>query len=273
MSEKADDGGDPDRRALYDAYAPIEIARRIEAAGVVKARLPLMPLFTLAVLAGAFIALGSALYLVAITEHGLGLGPGRLLGGLAFSLGLVLVVIAGAELFTGNNLIVMAYADGLIAGRELLYNWTVVFLGNLAGALGTAFMMYVAGIAAIGDGAVLVTLQDVVAAKTDLFWGEAFMRGVLCNVLVCLAIWLSFAAHSAGGKLLCVIFPVTAFVALGLEHSIANLFLFPFAVLSGAKLGMAAMLGNLVPVILGNIVGGGGLVGLVYWSVYGRPLR
>ena len=259
-----------DRRALFDAYAPAQISARIELAGVAKARLTVIPLFTLATLAGAFIALGAMLYLVAITEHGLGLGPGRLLGGIAFSLGLVLVVIAGAELFTGNCLIVMAYADGLIAGRELVYNWIVALLGNLAGALATAFMLYLAGTMSMGEGAVLATLHGVVAAKTDLSWMEAFMRGVLCNVLVCLAVWLSYAARSATGKLLCVIFPVAAFVALGFEHSVANLFLFPLAILSGLELTLGAMLGNLVPVILGNIVGGGGLVGLVYWSVYGR---
>lgn len=270
LSGRSDANAAGHLRAALDAYAPAEMARRVEASGVAKARMALMPLFTLAVLAGAFIALGSSLYLVAITETGLGLGPTRLLGGLAFSLGLVLVVVGGAELFTGNCLIVMAYADGLIATREILYNWTVALAGNLAGALGTAFMMHVAGIAALGDGAVAATLFDVAAAKTDLFWGEAFMRGVLCNVLVCLAVWLCFAAHTVSGKVLCVVFPITAFVALGFEHSIANFFFLPYAALSGAPITLAAGLGNVIPVLLGNIAGGAGLVGLVYWSVYGN---
>lgn len=265
----AADGAARGLKAAMDAYAPEEMARRVESAGVAKARLPILPLFTLSVLAGAFIALGAALYLVAVTDSGLGLGPARLLGGVAFSLGLVLVVVGGAELFTGNCLIVMAYADGLIATREILYNWIVALAGNLAGALATAFMMHVAGIAAIGDGGVGVTLLDLAAVKTDLFWGEAFMRGVLCNVLVCLAVWLCFAAHTVSGKVLCIVFPITAFVALGFEHSIANFFFLPFAALSGAPIGLTDMLNNLIPVLLGNIFGGAGLVGLVYWSVYG----
>lgn len=267
---QAPQDNDLSARALFDAYAPAQMAQRVEQVGVDKATMAPLRLLTLAVLAGAFIALGASFYLVAMTGHDLGFGPGRLLGGLAFSLGLVLVVVGGAELFTGNSLIVMAWADGFVSLGQLLYNWSLAFVGNLVGAACTALMLHIAGTAALSDGAFGTTAIDVAVAKTQLSWGAAFMRGVMCNVLVCLAVWLTFSARSATGKVLCVVFPITAFVALGFEHSIANLFFFPYAVLNGADLGWAEILGNLIPVTIGNVAGGGGLVALVYWSVYGR---
>ena len=257
-----------------DAYAPAEIAAIVEKSGVAKASFSVHKTLALAVLAGAFIAFGAMFYTVVITDTGLGFGPTRLLGGMAFSLGLVLVVVGGAELFTGNNLIVMAWASRRITTLKLLRNWGLVYAGNLAGALATALLVSWSGILELGDGAVANTARTIAEAKVALEFTEAFVRGVLCNTLVCLAVWLCVAAHSVGGKILAILFPITAFVALGFEHSIANLYLIPIGYFAGAEgVSVTALLGNLVPVTLGNIVGGSALVALVYWIVYLRPER
>lgn len=257
-----------------DAYAPSQIAARVETAGIAKARLPALETVTLAVLAGAFIAFGAMLYTLAITESGLGLGPARLLGGVAFSLGLVLVVVAGAELFTGNNLIVMAWADRRITSRALLRNWVLVYFGNLLGAVATALMVHGSGVLRAHDGAVGLTAEAIALAKLSIPFYEAFLRGILCNVLVCLAIWMCFAAHSVTGKVVAIVFPITAFVALGFEHSVANMYLIPIGLLSSATAlwdhALVGAIHNLFAVTLGNLVGGGVLVALVYWIIYLR---
>lgn len=255
-----------------DVVPPKEIARLVESVGIRKAELGVLPTLTLAVLAGAFIAFGGMFYTVAVTGSELGFGPTRLLGGLAFSLGLILVVVGGAELFTGNNLIVMAWADGQVSGRAVARNWALVYAGNLLGALGTVVLVHLSGISGIGEGAVSATARGIAEAKVALGPVEAFFRGVLCNVLVCLAVWMCFAAHSVSGKVLAIVFPITAFVALGFEHSVANMYLIPIGALQpGAAIGFGGFLANLVPVTLGNMVGGGVLVALVYWLVYLRP--
>lgn len=262
-------GGDP----TFDAYSPAEIADRIERAGCAKARLGLIPMFTLAVLAGAFIALGASLFLVATTDTQMGYGPTRLLGGLAFSLGLVLVVVAGAELFTGNNLIVMARCDGMIGTTDLLRNWIVVYAGNFVGALATAQFVVWSGLLDAADGAVGANAHRIASAKGALALDEAFVRGILCNVLVCLAVWLSFAARDVTGKAVAIAFPITAFVALGFEHSIANMFFLPLSMLSGGGPSFAAAAANIAAVTAGNILGGSVLVAVVYWLVYCRERR
>jgi formate transporter len=255
----------------HDAYAPAEIASRIEAVGVKKAQLPALPLFTLAVLAGVFIALGAMFYTVTVTGSTLGFGPTKALGGVAFSLGLVLVVVGGAELFTGNMLIVMAVADGKVTVAAVLRNWAIVFAGNTVGAVGSAAVIIASGTLAAGDGSVAATAAAIAASKLALSADEAFVRGIACNVLVCLAIWLSFASRRVSGKVVCLVIPVAAFVALGFEHSIANLYLIPVGVIAaGESLSLAALAGNLVPVTLGNMVGGGVLVALTYWVIYIR---
>lgn len=254
-----------------DAYAPAVVAAMVENAGVKKAALSILQTLVLAVLAGAFIAFGGMFFTVAITDTGLGLGPTRLLGGLAFSLGLILVVVAGAELFTGNNLIVMAWASRRITTARLLRNWSLVYIGNFVGAFATAIIVYGSGTLGIGDGAVAETARNIASAKVQLPFMEAFLRGVLCNTLVCLGVWLCAAAHSVGSKILAILFPITAFVALGFEHSVANMYLIPIGYLAGAEgVTMATFAANLVPVTLGNIVGGSVLVALVYWIVYLR---
>jgi len=250
-----------------DAYKPAEIAALVEAAGVAKARLAPLRMFTLAVLAGAFIALGAVAYTMVMTGADGGFGPARFLGGIVFSLGLILVIVGGAELFTGNALMVMAAVDGRISAGELARSWTIVYLGNFAGALALAVAVMPSGIL---DGPAGETAVRIAAGKASLTWTEAFMRGVLCNVLVCLAVWLALAARTATGKILAVIWPISAFVLLGFEHSVANMYLIPQGMLAGAGVGMPAFAANLVAVSAGNIVGGAGGVALAYRMAYGR---
>ncbi len=256
---------------LIDAYAPPKIASLIEGAGVRKVHLPLLQTLTLGIMAGVFIAFGAVFFTVTITETGLGLGPKRLLGGIVFSLGLVLVVIGGAELFTGNNLIAMAWADKKVTTAEILRNWVYVYIANFVGAFAVAAIVYMAGTMNIAGGAPAATADAIAVGKVNLGFSEAFFRGVLCNTLVCLAVWLSYAAHRVSGKILAIIFPISAFVALGFEHSIANMYFFAIAILQGAEgVTIAGAVANLVPVTIGNIIGGSVFVALVYWAVYLR---
>ena len=260
-----------DKRTLLDAYAPAQIALLVERGGVAKVGLAPVQTATLGILAGTFIAFGAMFYTVAVTGSDLGFGPTRLLGGVAFSLGLILVLVGGAELFTGNNLIVMAWADRKVTSWQLLRNWILVYVANFVGALGAAALFYLAGALDFSGGAVGQTAARIADAKLNLDFSTAFFRGILCNALVCLAVWLSFAAHTVAGKILAIIFPVSAFVALGFEHSVANMYLIPIGMLAnGGGIDLMAVLRNLLPVTLGNIVGGGGFVALTYWLVYLR---
>ena len=261
----------PPRNFQQDPYTPPKIAALVELAGIRKVELGALQTLTLGVLAGAFIAFGGMLFTVAVTESTLGLGPTRLLGGAAFSLGLILVLVGGAELFTGNNLIVMAWADHRVGTAKVLRNWGLVYVGNLVGAVATALIMHWSGALSLGDGAVRATAIAIAQGKAALGFDEAFFRGVLANALVCLAVWLSYAARRVSGKILAIVPPITAFVALGFEHSIANMYLIPVAMLqAGSGVAVGDFLWNLMPVTLGNIVGGSGFVGLVYWLVYLR---
>lgn len=258
----------------FDAYAPAQIAQRVESAGVAKANLPLLQTLALGVLAGAFIAFGAMSYTVVVTGSELGFGPTRLLGGVAFSLGLILVVIGGAELFTGNNLIAMAWAERRVTTRGLLRNWLLAYVGNFIGAVASATGVLLSGVLDIGAGDMAATAAAIAHAKIELGVVEAFFRGVLCNVLVCLAVWLCFAARSVSGKILAIMFPVSAFVALGFEHCVANMYLIPVGLFAdGAVPGADDLMGsaqNIAVVTLGNIVGGTVLVASVYWLVYLR---
>jgi formate/nitrite transporter len=259
----------------FDAYSPKEIAERIENVGVAKARTPLLPLVMLGMLAGAFIGLGSLFYVIVVSDPGMGFAAGRVLGGAVFSLGLFLVVVAGAELFTGNNLLAMAWAHGAITSRELLANWIVVCAANFAGAAGLAALVFLSGHADMNGGAIGKAYLQIAAAKSALPFWTAFFRGVMCNVLVCLAVWMALAGRSVTDKFVAILLPVTAFVAAGFEHSIANMYFLPLAMMLQAAAGepvqAAGLWRNLVPVIAGNIVGGSALVALVYHVVYRRP--
>jgi len=254
-----------------DAYAPPQIAQRVSSAGVAKASANAPTILILGVLGGAFIALGSMFYAVVITGSELGYGPTRLLGGFAFSLGLVLVVIGGAELFTGNNLIAMAWASRLVSTRDVLRNWVIVYVGNFVGALGTFALAWLAGVHDLpGVGDTLATIGERKAGYSPL---QVFALGVLCNGLVCLAVWLSYAGRAVVDRVVGIVFPVTAFVAVGLEHCVANFFYLPYAWALGALdsggLKTAAVV-NLGIVTAGNIVGGTLLVAGVYWLAYLR---
>ena len=276
-------------RHLIDAYAPAEMAQRVLKVGVAKAKLPMADSLILAVMAGAFIGLGAAFATLTTTGSPMGFGPTRVLGGVAFSLGLILVVVAGAELFTGNNLVAMAWASRQINTRQVARNWILVYLGNFVGSVGTALLVFWSGTLALGDNAVAINAIQIAAAKVELGWFEAFVRGILCNALVCLAVWLCNSARSTTDKILAIVWPIAGFVALGFEHCIANMYFIPLGILlknygtfsasleanpgSWPGLSAAGLTHNLIPVTLGNIVGGTLLVAGVYWFAYLRPKK
>ncbi len=246
---------------MTDLHKPSEIAVLIEDAGVAKANASSQNLIVLSVLAGAFIAFGGAFYTMTMTGADAGFGPARLLGGLSFSLGLVLVIVGGAELFTGNALIVMARVDRLVTSAQLLRNWAIVYCGNLAGSLIIAVLIWSTGLL---DGATGRTAAQIATAKLALEPVELFARAILCNALVCLAVWLSVAARTAAGKVITIVFPITAFVALGFEHSIANMYLLPVGLAAGAEGTITGAVVNIVIATIGNIVGGAGGIALAY---------
>jgi len=271
-----------------DALPPAEVARKAELVGVTKAGMETFNVFVLSVLAGAFIAMG-AIFATTVAAGGseLPYGVVRLLAGLTFSLGLILVVVAGAELFTGNNLIVMGWASRRVSTALLLENWTIVWVGNFVGAFATAFIVYVSGQYTFGGGAVGQTALSIAEAKTSLGFVEAIALGMLCNALVCLAIWLTYGAHTTTDKILAIIPPIAAFVAAGFEHSVANMYFISIGLLIERDEGFVEsiqpppdlsnlnwgsfFLDNLLPVTIGNIIGGAVMVGAVYWLVYLRP--
>jgi len=258
-----------------DAYAPREIAERVENVCVTKAATPLLSLVMLGMLAGAFIGLGALFSVIALSDPTLGFAAQRVLAGAVFSLGLLLVVVAGAELFTGNNLLAMAWADGRLGTRAVLHNWIVVCLSNFAGAAGLAAVVFLSHHADMNGGLVGKTYLQIAAAKSSLPFWTAFWRGVLCNVLVCMAVWMTLAGRSVVDKFVAILMPIAAFVAAGFEHSIANMYLLPLATLlewsAGGPVRLAWLWTNLVPVIAGNLVGGSVLVALVYYVIYRRP--
>jgi len=258
-----------------EAFSPAQIAKKVCDTGVAKARLPLSTMMLLGVLAGAFIGLGAMLNVIVLSDASIPIGLRRVLGGACFSLGLFLVLVAGAELFTGNNLLAMAWASRLIGTGEVLANWAVVFTANLVGAIGLAWVVLLSGHTNNDGGAVARTYLAIAAAKTSLPWTAAFASGVMCNVLVCTAIWVALAGRTVTDKLLAIVLPITAFVAAGFEHSVANMYLIPLGMMLQAQAGatpdFAGLARNLVPVVAGNIAGGSVLVALVYHTIYVRP--
>ena len=255
----------------FDAYSPREIAEKVQLLGAAKARLPFVQTAMLGVLAGAFIGLGALYFTLVAADAKLGFAGTRVLGGFTFSLGLILVSVAGAELFTGNNLMAMAWADHKITTTELLRNWLIVYAANAVGAAGLALLIYLSNHPAMNGGAVGATYIKIAAAKAALPFGEAFFKGVLCNLLVCLAVWLAMAGHTVIDRIVAIVFPISAFVAAGFEHSIANLYFLPLGMLLSDTVTWSGLAANLVPVTLGNIVGGSGMVALVYYLIYRRP--
>lgn len=288
-----------------DALLPQEMATRAEYLGVRKAEMPFLKMFMLSVLAGAFIALGAIFATtvsagsMAITtasgdaafSTGLPFGVTRLLSGLVFSLGLILVVVGGAELFTGNNLIVMAWANGKVTAAALLRNWVIVYVGNFVGAIGTAGLMFFTRQYTFGANSIGIAALRTGVAKCELTFIQAIALGTLCNALVCMAVWLTFSARSTVDKIAAIVFPITAFVAAGFEHSIANMYFIPYALFikmfDTDFIGKVAdkvpnldrltwpafWINNLVPVTIGNIIGGAVLVAAVYWAIFLRTSK
>lgn len=273
-----------------DGFLPPKMALKAADAGVSKANMATFPMFMLAILAGAFIALGAIFATTATAGASvLPFGITKIIGGLVFSLGLILVIVAGAELFTGNNLIVMAWASGKVSTVALLRNWCIVYIGNFIGAFLTAIGLFLSRQYVFGGGLVGANALNIANAKVNLGFFQAVLLGIFCNALVCLAVWLCMSARTTTDKILAILFPITAFVAAGFEHSIANMYFIPIGLLikDGAEpafwtqTGLAAadfanltwgnfFMANLLPVTIGNIIGGAGLVGLVYWTVYLR---
>lgn len=286
-----------------DALLPQEMATRAEYLGVRKAEMPFIKVFMLSVLAGAFISLG-AIFATTVGAGGMAVasadgtiafntglpyGLTRLLMGCVFSLGLILVVVGGAELFTGNNLIVMAWANGKVTGRALLRNWAIVYLGNFVGSIGTVVLMFFTRQYTFGANSVGITALKIGVAKVEFTFLQAIALGILCNALVCLAVWLTYSARSTLDKILAILFPITAFVAAGFEHSVANMYFIPYALFikdfdpnfvstvsdKVAHLDLltwqAFLFSNLIPVTIGNIIGGAVLVAAIYWAIFLRP--
>jgi formate transporter len=273
-----------------DLLTPLEMAEKAESVGSRKVTLSFWKLFALSVLAGAFIALGAMFATnTAVGSSALPYGVARILIGFTFCIGLILVVVGGAELFTGNVLMmVMAWSSRNIGTRALLSNWVIVYLGNFVGSLGTALLVFLSKQYTFADGSIGEVALKIAVSKMHYGFLQAVVLGILCNGLVCLAVWLTYSARSTGGKIVAIVFPITAFVASSFEHSIANMYYVPYALfikdfdpafvtkladkapnLSSLTWG-AFFLNNLLPVTIGNIIGGAGLVALIYWFVYLR---
>ena len=289
-----------------DALLPAEMAKRAEYIGVRKAEMRARTMFALALLAGAFIALG-AIFATTVLAGGISVkasdgalvystalpyGVNRLLAGMVFTLGLVLVVVGGAELFTGNNLIVMAWASGKVRTIALLRNWGIVYAGNFIGSIGTAVLVYISKQYLFSSGAMGLTALNIAKAKVELGFLQAIALGILCNALVCMAVWMSYSARSTVDKIAAIILPISAFVAAGFEHSIANMYFIPIGLfikdfapdafwqmIGKTPADFASLtwgsffLNNLLPVTIGNIIGGAGLVAAIYWLIFLAPER
>jgi formate/nitrite transporter len=274
--------------ATTDCRPPAEMALKMEAVGVTKANGNIWSISLLGILAGFFIGLGAMFATLVTTNIQVGFGLTKLLGGIVFCLGLILVVVAGAELFTGNALMVGSRASGKIRLSQLFQNWGIVYFTNLIGSLLLVLVVFYSQYWALDGYKVGVNALSIANAKVNLAFWPAFARGILCNTLVCLAVWLCFSARSTVDKIFAILFPITAFVACGFEHSVANMYFIPIGIaMAGqakvievagvtasqvAHLNVAGFINNLVPVTLGNIVGGT-FVGSVYWFVYLRKDR
>jgi formate/nitrite transporter len=275
-----------EKEIRIDALLPNEMAARAEYIGVRKAEAPALTLIALSIMAGAFIAFGAVFSTtVSAGSSALPYGVSRLLAGFVFCLGLILVVVGGAELFTGNNMIIMAWASKKVTTKALLRNWGIVYIGNFIGSFGTALLVFLSRQYTYGGGAVGETALKIAVSKAGLGFWQALVLGILCNTLVCLAVWMTYSARSVVDKIVAAVFPVTAFVAAGFEHSIANMYFIPYGMLiklfdpafvaakaidvSGLTVS-AFLLNNLIPVTIGNIIGGAVLVAAVYWSVFLR---
>lgn len=233
--------------------------------------------FLLGVLAGAFIGFGALFYTIIKSDSTYSFATKQVLGGFVFSVGLILVVVAGAELFTGNNLIAIGWAEKKVSTQQMMRNWLIIFFSNLLGAVSLAVLVYLSGHVSMNDGEVAYTYLKMADAKCTLPFSTAFFRGVLCNILVCLGVWMAMGGKTVTDKILAIIFPITLFVAAGFEHSIANLFIIPLGLIIqnfseyhivSENLTIAGMVNNIIAVVLGNILGGSVMVGLMYHFIF-----
>lgn len=255
--------------------SPKEIAEKVEDIGVTKTQMPVNKLILLGILAGAYIGFGAMFYTIVKSDNHLSFAVTQLLCGLVFSLGLILVAISGAELFTGNNLLLLAWSKKKITLLSVLKNWSLIIFANLVGALFLAFIIYWSGHTDMNDGKIAETYVKVANSKASLSFSHAFLKGILCNVLVCLAVWMAYAGQTVTDKVMGIIFPITAFVAAGFEHSVANMYILSIGLLEKSQVAFHAdsltfvgVASNIIPVLLGNIIGGGVFVGLVYSTIY-----
>ena len=277
----------------FDALMPKDMAVKAENIGIVKAGLGGYRMFALAVLAGAFIAMGAnyaTTVWAGLGAAGVPYGLQRLAGGLVFATGLIMVVIGGSELFTGNCLIPMAWASKKVSTGALLRNWVIVYAGNFVGSVATAYLVYLGGQHKFGAGAVGLSALNIGVAKTSLEFIPCIALAIFCNALVCMAVWMCFGARGIGDKVLVILPPISAFVACGFEHCVANMYFIPSAlfikdldpayfatVVDKLKDGGAILtwgnfiFRNLIPATIGNIIGGALMVGLMYWFIYLRP--
>jgi len=287
VTEPHDDGDNI--VSSFDELLPAEMASKAQDIGIKKAHIDFLGTFALAVLAGAFIALGCIFFTISQTGLNVSWGIGRVIGGLTFSLGLILVIVGGAELFTGNNLIIMAWASRKLSTWRVLRNWVIVYFGNLSGAVATALVVFWGQHYEMDNGAVGLTALNIGLGKVNLDFTQAIILGILCNAMVCMAVWLTYSSRTTIGRIASIIFPISGFVAAGFEHCVANMYFIPFAILvkSGADsafwqdIGVSPasyaglewgpfFLNNLLPVTIGNIIGGVVFVALVYWVIYLR---
>jgi formate/nitrite transporter len=257
--------------------------------GVAKATSPWLSVFVLGILAGAYIGFGGLLSTTATFDAASkwGIGFSKILAGATFSVGLMLVVIAGAELFTGNNLMVSSVLSREITFNTMLKRWGVVFLANFIGSILVTLLFYYSGLWKTADGALGMAAVKIAYNKVALSFSEALWRGVGCNWLVCLAVWMALASRQTIGKIFAIFFPIMAFVAIGFEHSVANMYFIPTGILLMNGAGMTNIPGidpnvlgwinflwrNLLPVTIGNIIGGAVFVGMSYWGAYLRPTK
>ena len=258
------------------AMTPASMELKNERVAETKAKTDVVSALVLSVMAGAFISMGATFMLVVKSDAALPFAATQLLGGFAFTLGLFLILAAGAELFTGNCLMVMGPLAGRFSWKRLLASWALVLFGNLVGSVLAAGLVLAAGVASANGGAVGEAAITVAEGKAALDWGVAFARAILCNMLVCLAVWVGHAATSVTDKFFSALLPVMAFMAAGFEHCVANMFFLPYALMLQAtgtcagSVDLAGVVSNLTAATLGNLVGGVVLVGMSYWFVYGR---
>lgn len=255
--------------------SPQEIAQKVEKIGINKSQMPILQIILLGILAGAYIGFGAMFYTIVKSDGQLSFAVSQLLCGLVFSLGLILVSISGAELFTGNNLLLLAWSNNKITAQSVLKNWTLIIFANLVGALVLAYIIYWSGHTAMNNGKIAETYVKIANGKASLSFISAFLKGILCNILVCLSVWMAYAGQTIVDKVMGIIFPITAFVAAGFEHSVANMYILAIGLLEknhvayqADVLTLGRALGNIIPVLLGNIIGGGVFVGLVYSTIF-----